>query len=116
MPNFKKIVKKLAKNRMYYLFNLANEIFHENKELANIYIDLARKYAKRARLKIPKNWHGRICHGCKTLLSPGKNARIRMQSRKGKASHISITCLDCNHITRYNIKKKSGQNKNFTLK
>lgn len=106
MPNFKNIARKLAQSRMLYLFNLANITFPKNKELANQYINLATKYAKRAKLKIPKVWHKRICHGCKRFLYPGMNLRIRLQSRKGKASHISLTCFECNHITRYNIKKK----------
>ncbi|MBY9007745.1 MAG: ribonuclease P [Candidatus Lokiarchaeota archaeon] len=106
MPNFNKIAEKLAKTRIFYLFNLANDIFLENKELANEYVDLARKYAKMTKLKLPKIWNRRICHGCKKFLYPGNNTRVRLQSRKGKASHISITCLDCNHVSRYNIKKK----------
>ena len=105
MPNFKKVAKKIAKDRIFYLFDLADQIFLENNELANRYIDLARKYAKRAKLKIPKEWHQRICHGCKRFLYPGINARVRLQSRKGKASHISLTCFECDKITRYNIKK-----------
>jgi RNase P subunit RPR2 len=28
-----------------------------------------------------------------------------MQSRKGKGSHVSVTCLDCQNTTRYYIKK-----------
>ncbi len=106
MPNYKKVVKKIARERMIFLFSLANILFSENKELANKYIDLARRYAKRAKLKIPIIWHKRICHNCKSFIYPGINSRIRLQSRKGKASHISLTCFECNHITRYHIKKR----------
>ena len=106
MPNYKNIVKKLARERINFLFNLANNIFPQNKKLANRYVDLARRYAKRAKLKIPIIWRNRICHNCKNYIYPGLNSRIRLQSRKGKASHISITCFECKHITRHYIKKR----------
>ena len=109
MPNYKQTVKQIANNRMNYLFERAHEIFPEKKDLANRYVYLARKYAQRARLKIPPEWKKRICHKCKQFLYPGINCRTRMQSRKGKGSHVSITCLDCNKTTRYFIKTKRGE-------
>jgi len=104
MPNYKRVVKQIAKTRMIYLFERAHEIFPEKKELANRYVYLARRYAQRARIKIPPEWKKRICHKCKKFLYPGLNCRIRMQSRKGKGSHVSITCLECDKTTRYFIK------------
>jgi ribonuclease P protein subunit RPR2 len=99
----KGIIRKIAKTRMLYLFHKANEIFPRNKELANRYVYLARKYAQRAKIKIPSSWKKRICHKCKNFLYPGLNCRTRLHS-KGKGSHISLTCLECNHVTRYYIK------------
>lgn len=104
MPNSKQVIKKIATIRMKYLFQKAHEIFPENLVLANRYAFLAGKYAQRARMKIPPEWKKRICHKCKRFLYPGINARIRMQSRKGKGSHVSMTCLECNTTTRYFIK------------
>jgi ribonuclease P protein subunit RPR2 len=103
MTNFKKVAREIAKTRMLFLFNLAEKTFLKDKILANRYADLARRYAQRAKVKIPKKWKRRICHQCKTFLYPGKNCRIRLQSRKGKGSHITLTCLDCGHTTRYYI-------------
>lgn len=107
MRRNKNLIRNIAKARMFYLFERADSIFPQdypdNKDLANRYVYLARRYAQRARLKIPPEWKKRICHHCKQFLYPGLNCRVRMQSRKGKASHVSITCLDCNHITRYYI-------------
>ncbi|TXT54269.1 MAG: Ribonuclease P protein component 4 [Promethearchaeota archaeon] len=104
MPNYKKIAKRIAKSRIHYLFERATKTFPENRELANKYVDLARLYAQRVRIKIPKEWKRRICHKCKKFLYPSVNCRIRMQSRKGKGSHVSITCLDCGNVNRYYIK------------
>ncbi|TFG00842.1 MAG: ribonuclease P [Promethearchaeota archaeon] len=106
MPNFKKVAAKVAKQRISFLFQAAEEIFPEDPQLAHRYVDLARKYSQRTKVKIPKKWKRRVCHNCHHFLYPGKNCRIRMQSRKGKGSHISVTCLDCNHTTRYFIDKK----------
>lgn len=99
----KKIVKQIAKVRMNYLFERAHEIFPQNKILANRYSYLARKYAQRARIKIPTQWKRRICHHCKQFLYPGLNCRTRLHSR-GKGSHVSLTCYECDHVTRYFIK------------
>ncbi|MFX0011182.1 MAG: ribonuclease P protein component 4 [Candidatus Hermodarchaeota archaeon] len=101
----KKIVKKIADVRMNYLFNKAHDIYLKDRELANRYIYLARRYAQRAKVQIPNKWNKRICHKCKNLLYPGINCRTRIHS-KGKGSHVSTTCLDCNHTTRYFIKLK----------
>lgn len=104
--SYKKVVKQIAKSRIDFLFQEAHDIFNEDRELANRYASLARRYAQRARVKIPFEWRKRICHKCKRFLYPGINCRIRMQSRKGKGSHVSITCLECNKITRHFIKIK----------
>jgi len=101
----KKIVKEIAKKRIKYLFQKAQEIFIDNKELANRYVDLARIYAQRAKVKIPYEWRKRICHKCKKFLYPGINCRFRIHSHT-KFSHISMTCFECNQTTRYIIKKE----------
>lgn len=101
----KAIIKQIADIRMNYLFQKAHEIFPDNKELANRYSYLARRYAQRAKIQIPTDWKKRICHKCKGLLYPGINCRTRIHS-KGKGTHISTTCLDCHNTTRYFIKLK----------
>lgn len=98
------IIKKIAKNRMLYLFQKAHEIFPERKILANRYVYLARRYAQRARIRIPYGWRKRICNKCKQFLYPGLNCRTRLHSHKGKGSHVSLTCFECNTTTRYFIK------------
>ena len=108
--NYKYIVKKIANSRMLYLFQRAHEIFPKNKTLANRYTYLARRYAQRAKIKIPFEWKKRICRNCKQFLYPGLNCRTRMHSQKGRGSHVSLTCFECNKITRYFIKLKNNSN------
>lgn len=100
----KKLVKTIAKRRIIYLFQKADDIFIENKDLSNRYVSLARIYAQRAKVKIPFEWRKRICHKCKKFLYPGVNCRFRIHS-SNNTSHISMTCLECNKTTRYIIKK-----------
>jgi len=103
---YKGIVKKIARSRINYLLNRAHNVFHEDKELANRYVDLAIKYSQRAKVRIPKKWKRRICKHCKSFLFPGENCRVRIQSREGKGSHLVITCLICNGKSRYFLKTK----------
>lgn len=106
MRNQNQIVKQIAKSRMEYLLERAHQVFPKKKELANRYAYLAKRYAQRARLKIPPEWKYRLCNKCKKFLYPGINCRTRMQTRKGKGSHVSLTCFECNRTTRYYIKTK----------
>ena len=105
--NPKSIVKKIAIQRMLFLFEKAHEVFPKNKTLSNRYVYLARRYAQRAKIKIPDEWKKRICKKCKKFLYPGVNYRIRMNSQNGKGSHVSLTCFECNKTTRYFIKLKT---------
>ena len=107
--NYKLVIKSIAKNRIIYLFQRAHEIFPKNKSLANRYTYLARRYAQRAKIKIPYEWQKRICKKCKKFLYPGLNYRIRMHSHKGKGSHVSLTCFECNNTTRYFVKTISAK-------
>jgi ribonuclease P protein subunit RPR2 len=110
MPKYNRkikfIVKKIANTRMLYLFQKAHETFPKDKSLANRYAYLARRYSQRTKIKIPFEWKKRICHKCKMFLYPGQNYRVRMHSQKGKGSHVSLTCFECNKTTRYFIKLK----------
>lgn len=107
MKKKKQIIKKIALSRIRFLFERADEIFPKDQDLANRYIDLCQAYSRRANLKIPKELKRRICHSCKKFLVPGVNCRYRMQSRRGKGSHVTLTCFICNNKTRYYIKKKN---------
>ncbi|MBD3341943.1 MAG: ribonuclease P [Candidatus Lokiarchaeota archaeon] len=106
MGRNKGLMKQIANGRIKYLFELAEKTYPIDKELANRYIYLVRRYAQRAKLKIPAEWKKCICQKCYSLLVYGDNCRIRMQSRSGKGSHISVTCLECNYTKRYFIKSK----------
>ena len=91
--------KKIAKQRIIFLFEKADEVYSENQGLAKRYCTLARKIAMKSRVRIPRELKRRICKNCYTFLVPGKNCRIR-----SKEGHMVYLCKECKHITRYRYK------------
>jgi len=113
--NHRAVIKRIARTRMIYLLQKAQEIFPHDHDLSNRYIYLVRRYAQRAKIEIPLEWRKRICNKCKKFLYPGINCRTRIHSHKGKGSHVSLTCFECNNTTRYFIKIKKEKIKDYNL-
>jgi len=91
--------RKIALERIEILMNLAEEEAKKgNWKRVKRYVSLARKIAMKVRLKFPKKWKRRICRECNTLLVYGKNARVRVRSRR--YPHVVITCRECGRIYR----------------
>ncbi|MHA1733956.1 MAG: ribonuclease P protein component 4 [Promethearchaeota archaeon] len=97
-------MKVIAKERVEILFGLAERAFPTHPERAHRYVEIARRVAMSARVRIPRSLKRRVCHGCKRYLVPGANCRYRLQSGPGRASRVVLTCLECGHRTRYHIK------------
>jgi ribonuclease P protein subunit RPR2 len=95
-PN-KKEVKNIAKQRIKELFEEAEK----NKNMANRYVELARKIAMKNRVRIPSELKRRFCKHCYKYLVPGKNLRVRIQN-----NHIVYSCLECKKFMRFPHKKE----------
>lgn len=95
-----KDTKSIAAERVAILMRMAEEVFAENKSMANRYVEHARKIAMRYTLKFPREWKKRICKHCYSFLKPGINCRVRTQ--KGR---VVITCLECSRAMRIPIRK-----------
>jgi RNase P subunit RPR2 len=67
-------------------------------ELARRQADLARKVRLRFNIRPDSSLKRFTCRGCKSLLVPGVNARVRLGH--GKPTIIRITCLDCGRVNR----------------
>ncbi len=87
---------KIAKERIKGLFDLAKTI--KNQELANRYIEIARKIAMKFKIKISE-YKRNFCKHCYALLIPGKNSRVRLYRKK-----LIYTCFECKKYTRYIFK------------
>ena len=98
----KKLYKDIAKKRINYLFNLAEESAHENRlVLANRYVQIARKISMKHLIPMPKEFKRKYCKYCYSFLLPGVNSRIRIS--RGK---VITYCNNCNKFTRYPLKSR----------
>lgn len=97
-------IRKLALKRINTLFNLAIEMLHERPDLAQRYVEIARKIAMRTRTRIPRENRLLICRHCKKFIFPGVSARVRTQPRR--EPHIVVTCLYCGKYMRRPLRRK----------
>jgi ribonuclease P protein subunit RPR2 len=93
--------KEIALQRIHELFQLARDTIHENEELAQHYVAIARRVSMAARVCIPREYRRQICRGCKKLILPGVNCRVRIQQRR--EPHVVITCGYCGKHMRFPI-------------
>jgi len=104
LMKLRKSNKQNALERVRYLFKQAEE----HPEQARRYVELARKLAMKARLRMPQDLKRRYCKHCYSFLVPGKNCRVRTANR-----YITYTCLECRRYMRFpkNINKTKQQKK-----
>jgi len=107
----KLVVKKIALERIYRLFELAERNFKKHPERSKRYIELARKIAMRYNVRIPFELKQKFCKKCNAFLKAGVNAKIRVSKHI-----IKVTCLECNYTRKIGKKVKSrkkGARKNL---
>lgn len=97
-------IKEIALERIERLFNLALEMLHKRPDLAQKYVENARKIAMRARIKLPREKRLLICRHCKRFIFPGVSSRVRIQLRR--EPHVVITCLYCGGRMRRPLRKR----------
>jgi ribonuclease P protein subunit RPR2 len=104
-------VREVARERIDILLAHAKEAFSTNRLLARRYVELARRIGMKAGVRLTREQKLFICKGCRSLLVPGVNCRVRTRSEYGTT--VLITCLDCGAKKRYptvreRLSKKSG--------
>ncbi len=98
--------KKEAEEHIEKLFEKADEVWPENKESADRYVELAREIAMKFQIKLGEKKR-KFCKHCHSYLKPGENSRVRIN--KGK---ITIYCKNCKKRRRIPYKpKKEEENK-----
>jgi ribonuclease P protein subunit RPR2 len=95
--------RRIARERIRILFDLAQKEELKNPERAQRYISLARRLASRNRVHLPSNLKHLICPGCKFYMSP---ITSRTRIRQTREPHITITCLHCGYITRIPLRSR----------
>jgi len=99
--------RRMAIQRIRRLFRLAREIINEDSALAQRYVNMARKVAMTARVRLPKEYRHQVCRHCKSFILPGVNCRVRIKQRR--APHLVITCLNCGEQMRIPLRKRKGK-------
>jgi len=91
-------IKQIARERIAILFGQAKRVYAESPELANRYVELARRISMRQRCRIDREFRRQFCHHCYAYLAPGRNMRVRVHR-----GNVIVTCRACNRRTRYRI-------------
>jgi ribonuclease P protein subunit RPR2 len=91
--------KKIAKERIIYLFKQAEKALKSGKRaLAKRYVSLALKIGMKFQMSMPKELKRRYCKICRIYWVPSKTVRIRS---KKKEKRVIFTCLECGTVRRY---------------
>jgi len=86
-----------------FLTESAVNLSHTNPAIAREQAALARKVKLRFNVRLDPSITRFTCRGCKGLLVPGVNARVRLGH--GKDTIIRVTCADCGHVNRRVVKE-----------
>ena len=81
----------------------AVSLSHTNPAVAREQAALARKVKLRFNVRLDPSLTRFTCRGCKGLLVPGVNARVRLGH--GKETIIRVTCSDCGRVNRRVLKE-----------
>ena len=95
--------KEDAASVVEFLTESAVVLSHTNPVVAREQAALARKVKLRFNVRLDPSLTRFTCRGCKGLLVPGVNARVRLGH--GKATVLRVTCADCGHVNRKIIKE-----------
>ena len=104
--NNKDKIKNIAKERIRILFEQANNKFNSEPQRAHTYVELARKLAMKAKLRMPRIYKRQYCTHCYKFIRTGTNATIRIHLSK-----IIISCKECKKFTRIPLTPKRKMSK-----
>ena len=94
--------RKAARNRAVALVRQLMEssvrLAPRDLEMAKEQAALARRVRLRFNVRLDESLKRYTCRGCKSLVVPGVNARVRLGH--GKPAAIRITCSECGHVNR----------------
>lgn len=86
----KELIQKISLERIYRLFELAEQEFEKHPERSNRYVEIALKIGMRNKARIPLELKHKYCKKCKFFLKKGKNAVFTKTT-----SWLEIQCQLC---------------------
>lgn len=81
-----------------FLIESAVGLSHTDPAVAREQAALARRVKLKFNVRLDPSLTRFTCRGCKGLLVPGVNARVRLGH--GKRKVLRVTCADCGHVNR----------------
>jgi len=93
--------KEIALQRVEILIEQCTDSAKFDMGVARRQAAIARSLCLRFNVRLPYEMRQIFCHGCKNLILPGLNSRIRLSKRR---KGLNITCLDCGFIYRKILK------------
>ena len=97
-------VRRIALERMRILFDKARIVFEQEPELAQRYVDLARRIGMRYKVRVPSEFRRMVCKRCRGFILPGRNCRVRIRTER--EPHVVITCLRCGRHMRMPLRRR----------
>lgn len=94
----RKGAKEEAASIVMFLTASAVALSHTDPAMAREQAALARKVKLKFNVRLDPSLRRFTCRGCKGLLVPGVNARVRLGH--GKQTVIRVTCADCGRVNR----------------
>jgi ribonuclease P protein subunit RPR2 len=111
MISRKKLLERIARERIEILFNLAYDRARRGDlQLARRYVEIATKITRKAQIKLPRKYKRSYCRRCFAPLIPGLTLRVRIKS-EGKGSRVVYRCLLCGWTRRFMIKTSKKASK-----
>lgn len=86
----KNVRSKIALERIWRLFEIAEQEFALHPERSKRYVELARKISMRNKAPIPAELKKRFCKKCGAFLAKGKNCEV-----KALGEIEQIKCIEC---------------------
>lgn len=90
--------EKIAEERIEILFEKAEKVFEENPNLADRYVEIARRIGERAQVSVRSDLKKKFCSNCGSFLKPGKNCSVEIKSSE---EMIYYSCEKCGETDRY---------------
>ena len=94
----RKATRKEAAEVVRHLTSSAINLASKNISMAKAQAALARRIRLRFNIRLDSSLKRYTCRGCKGLIVPGVNARVRIS--RGKPAVLCITCSECGRVNR----------------
>lgn len=99
-------MNKLALERIYRLYELAEKEFSKNPERSKRYMEIAKEIGKTTRTKIPQEIKKKFCRKCNSL-------KVKKLEEK---EMILVQCLECGARKRYPLRETKKEKENAKVR